>query len=68
MIACNGDVLAEYIGIVIVAFGSSPILVFFCASRMENVGDFIPKPLTRDFIPCPFFASRLLKDTVRDKR
>ena len=24
---------------------------FLCASRMGYVGDFIPKPLTRDFIP-----------------
>ena len=26
-------------------------LLFFCASRMVDDGDFIPIPLTRDFIP-----------------
>jgi len=40
--------LKKYGGIVIVAFGSAPILVFL---RLGYVGDFIPKPLTRDFIP-----------------
>ena len=33
--------------------GFQKIVFFFDygASRMGNIGDFIPKPLTRDFIP-----------------
>ena len=44
------NVLLKYIRIVIVAFGSAPILAYERFAH-GNDGDFIPMPLTRDFAP-----------------
>ena len=44
------DILSKCIRIVIVAFGSSPIPGYF-RFAIGYDGDFIPIPLTRDFIP-----------------
>ena len=44
------EILSEYIRIRIGAFGFS-LIPDYGASRMGYVGDFIPKPLTRDFAP-----------------
>ena len=49
-VGINENILSKYIRIVIVAFGFSPILAYGRFAH-RNDGDFIPMPLTRDFIP-----------------